>query len=120
VILDELKKLRSHPSATALYEIVRNRLPNISLGTVYRNLDLLARTGAIQKLKTGQNEARFDGITDRHYHVCCTSCGRVDDLGDVPIDLREIEVGEVRGFDILGHQLQFMGICHDCKGKKLH
>lgn len=120
MILEELQKLRSHPSATALYEIVRKRLPNISLGTVYRNLDLLARTGAIQKLNTGQNEARYDGITDHHYHVCCGSCGRVDDLMNAPSDMVDNRIGELQGFDILGHQLQFIGICPDCKGKKLH
>ena len=120
VILEELKKLKSHPSATALYEVVRERLPNISLGTVYRNLDLLAQTGLIQKLNTGQNEARFDGITDHHYHVSCARCGRVDDLLDAPVDLIDLGVSDLQGFDILGHQLHFIGICPDCKGKKLH
>ena len=120
VILEELRKLHSHPSAAALYEIVRKRLPNISLGTVYRNLELLSRTGVIQKLNTGQTEARFDGITDQHYHVCCDSCGRVDDLSDAPPDLIDNSVGELQGYEILGHQLQFIGICPDCKGKKLH
>ncbi len=127
VILEELQKLRSHPSAATLHEIVRARLPNVSLGTVYRNLDLLARTGVIQKLNTGQNEARFDGITDLHYHVCCAQCGRVDDLLDAPADLVDRGIGELQGFDILGHQLQFIGICPDCKatgrveqGGKLH
>lgn len=112
--------MNSHPSATALYEVVRERLPNISLGTVYRNLDLLVRAGLIQKLNTGQNEARFDGITEHHYHVCCVQCGRVDDLYDAPVEINESSIGELQGFDILGHQLQFIGICPDCKGKKLH
>jgi Fur family ferric uptake transcriptional regulator len=120
VILEELRKLDSHPSAAALYEIVRKRLPNISLGTVYRNLDLLARTGAIQKLNTGQNEARFDGVTEHHYHICCASCGRVNDLPDTPVDLIDSSVVEVEGFEILGHQLQFIGICPDCRGEKFH
>jgi Fur family ferric uptake transcriptional regulator len=120
VILEELQKLKSHPSATKLYETVRERLPNISLGTVYRNLDLLARTGLIRKLNTGQNEARFDGITEHHYHVCCAQCGRVDDLYDAPVNIADSGVGELQGFDILDHQLQFIGICPDCKGKTLH
>jgi Fur family ferric uptake transcriptional regulator len=120
VILEELQKVRSHPSATTLYEIVRKRMPNISLGTVYRNLDLLARAGMIQKLNTGQNEAKYDGITDRHYHVCCAECGRVDDLVDVNVEFKDPGNGELQGFDILGHQLQFIGICPDCKGKQMH
>jgi Fe2+ or Zn2+ uptake regulation protein len=83
---------------------------------VYRNLDLLSRTGVIQKLNTGQNEARFDGVAELHYHVCCAHCGRVDDLLETPVDLAELEVGELQGFDILAHQLQFIGICPDCRG----
>ena len=120
VILEELQKLESHPSATALYEIVRERLPNISLGTVYRNLDLLARTGLIQKLNTGHNEARFDGVTKHHYHVCCSICGKVADVYDAPVEINESAIGELQGFDIHGHQLQFIGICPECKGSKLH
>ena len=120
VILEELQKLTSHPSAADLYEIVRKRLPNVSLGTVYRNLDLLTRTGAIQKLNTGLNEARFDGVPDQHYHICCTRCGRVDDLYDAPVNMVHGGASEIQGFDILGHQLQFIGICPDCKGEKLH
>ena len=120
VILEELRKVKSHPSASALYEIVRKRLPNISLGTVYRNLEMLANTGVIRKLNTGQSEARFDDITDHHYHICCIECGRVDDLIDAPIDAKGMGVDEIQGFDILGHQLQFIGICPDCKDRKLH
>ena len=120
MILEELRKVKSHPSATALYEIVRKRLPNISLGTVYRNLEMLADTGVIRKLNTGQSEARFDDITDHHYHICCIECGRVDDLIDAPIDAKGMGVDEIQGFDILGHQLQFIGICPDCKDRKLH
>ena len=87
VILEELQKLTSHPTAAGLYEIVRRRLPKISLGTVYRNLELLARTGLIQKLEFGGGEARFDGNVDRHDHVRCVRCGRVDDISAPPLDL---------------------------------
>ena len=61
VILEELQKLTSHPTAAVLYDIVRRRLPKISLGTVYRNLELLARMGMVQKLELAGGEARFDG-----------------------------------------------------------
>ena len=71
VILEELRKLTSHPTAPALYEVVRRRLPRISLGTVYRNLELLARAGFIQRLDLQGAEARFDGNPEHHYHVRC-------------------------------------------------
>ena len=87
VILQELQKLTSHPTAAALYRIVVRRLPKISLGTVYRNLDLLTKTGVIQKLEFGSEEARFDGNSTPHYHIRCVKCGRVDDIHRPPLDL---------------------------------
>lgn len=117
VILQELQKLDSHPSAATLYELVRLRLPNISLGTVYRNLDLLADTGVIQKLNSGTPEARYDGNPEVHYHVCCTICGRVDDVHDAPHDLLGTVPERLADFDILGHQLQFIGVCPECRSK---
>jgi len=114
VILEELRKVMSHPTAAGLYETVRDRLPKISLGTVYRNLELLAQMGTIQKLDLGGKEARFDGNPDHHYHVRCVECGRVDDAMDVPTGLVGHELKEVSGYEILGHRLQFVGICPDC------
>ena len=87
MILEELQKLTSHPTAAGLYEIVRRRLPRISLGTVYRNLELLTRLGTIQKLEFGGGEARFDGNVQRHDHVRCVECGRLDDIHRPPLDL---------------------------------
>ena len=115
VILEEIQKLDSHPSAATLYELVRKRLPKVSLGTVYRNLDFLAQTGVIQKLNTGSAEARFDWNPELHYHVRCLHCGRVDDVHNAPGDLVDREINELQGFAILGHQLQFIGLCPDCR-----
>jgi Fur family ferric uptake transcriptional regulator len=116
VIVEELKKLKTHPSATALYELVRKRLPRISLGTVYRNLDLLAEAGIIQKLETAGTQKRFDGTVENHYHVRCVQCGQVD---DIPLPLfGEIEdlLGELSNYKILSHRLEFQGVCPSCQG----
>jgi Fur family ferric uptake transcriptional regulator len=61
VILEELRNVDTHPSADEIYEMVRKRLPHISLGTVYRNLEILSETGAIQKLELGCAQKKFDG-----------------------------------------------------------
>jgi Fur family transcriptional regulator, ferric uptake regulator len=114
VILEELQKLTSHPTAADLYAIVRSRLPKISLGTVYRNLDLLSRTGIIQKLDFGSGEARFDGNPARHDHLRCVRCGRVDDVSAVPLDLFEGAANDYRGYVVLGHRLEFFGLCPKC------
>ena len=116
VIVEELLKLSSHPTAAELYEIVRKRLPKISLGTVYRNLELLAQNDVIQKLDISGSEARFDGNPDRHYHVRCVHCGLVDDLHDIPADLIGHRLKESNSWEILGYRLDFIGICPECKG----
>ena len=115
VVLDELKSACSHPTATELHEIARRRLPKISLGTVYRNLELLARMGLIRKLQTGGGEARFDANMDRHYHVRCVRCGRVDDASGLGANLLKDEVKTLNGYEILGFRLEFIGVCPRCQ-----
>ena len=117
VILEELRALRSHPSADELYEIVRRRLPRISLGTVYRNLDLLAREGAVLRLEQPCGGRRFDGDTRKHYHVRCSCCGKVDDIFvEPPAKLHEL-AGKACGYEIENHRLEFTGICPRCRRK---
>ena len=114
VILEELRKVDTHPSADQVYEMVRKRLPRISLGTVYRNLDILSDTGEIQKLKLGCNLKRFDGIARDHYHIRCLHCDRVIDAPagfDVAVNH---EPKTANCFKIIGHRLEFVGICPDC------
>ena len=71
MILEELQKLRTHPTAAKLYAIVRRRMPKISLGTVYRNLELLNQMGMVRKLDFSGGEARYDGNVEDHDHLRC-------------------------------------------------
>lgn len=114
VILEELRKVNTHPSADEIYEMVRKRLPRISLGTIYRNLEILSASGEIQRLELGTSLKRFDGVADDHYHIRCLDCSRVIDAPpgfDVSITH---ELSESTGFKILGHTLEFIGICPKC------
>ena len=113
VILEELCKVKTHPSADEVYEMVRKRLPRISLGTVYRNLEILSESGDIQKLEPGCSLKRFDGDTSEHCHIRCVRCDRIADapLPDVKIDLEKIKSTD---FEITGHRLEFLGLCSDC------
>ncbi len=117
VILEELLKLKSHPTAGELCQLVRKRLPRISLGTVYRNLEILSREGIIQKLDVGGQEMRFDGDISRHYHLRCLGCGRVADAELPVIDGMEEAMATRTGYTILGHHLEFFGICPACQGE---
>lgn len=115
IILEELGKVTSHPTANEVYDMVRKRLPRIGLGTVYRNLELMADTGVILKLEVGGTQKRFDATVEPHYHIRCSSCGKVD---DVHIEVQqEINQSAERAsnYKILGHHIEFSGICHDCQ-----
>lgn len=118
VILEELRKVKSHPSADELYEMVRKRLPRISLGTVYRNLDLMARDGLIMKLELGGTQKRFDGDTTGHYHKRCVNCGKVEDAHVETIKAIEDAVKEVTDYEIIEHRLEFIGLCPQCAKEK--
>jgi len=114
VILEELRKVKTHPTASELYDMVRQRLPRIGLGTVYRNLELLADCGVINKLETGGEQKRFDGNPGAHYHIRCSACGRVDDM-DIPrLEGLDRKAAENCSYTIQGHHIEFIGICADC------
>ena len=116
VILEELRKVDTHPSADEVYEMVRKRLPRISLGTVYRNLEILSAKGEIQKLELGCTLKRFDGIAENHYHIRCLQCDRVVDAPeDVDVAVNH-DLKNTTKFKIVGHKLEFIGICPDCIG----
>lgn len=115
VIMEELAKLSSHPTAAELYEIVRKRLPKISLGTVYRNLEFLSQQGRIRKLDISGTENRFDIDLCRHYHVKCALCGKVEDAPDAHAKLVIGDITHLSGYDILDHRLEFIGVCPECK-----
>jgi Fur family ferric uptake transcriptional regulator len=115
VILEELRSVSSHPSADEIYAMVRRRLPRISLGTIYRNLELLSESGEIRRIDSGANLKRFDGRADSHYHIRCTRCDRLVDVSiDLGVDV-EAPARAVTDFAILGHTLEFIGVCPECR-----
>ena len=117
VILEELRKLNTHPSADEIYKVVRRRLPRISLGTVYRNLEILAQMGKIQKLELSGSLKRYDWDTNKHYHIRCVCCDRVDNAPVAPLNQLEDELYEATVFEIIGHNLEFTGLCPECSRK---
>jgi len=118
VILDEIRKVKTHPTADEVYEMVRKRLPRISLGTVYRNLEILSTSGLIQKIGPPSSQMRFDGITKNHYHIRCINCGRVEDAPIETVDKLENAIREISDYSIIGHKLEFIGICPRCEEKR--
>lgn len=113
VILEELRKIHSHPTADELYEMVRTRMPRISLGTVYRNLDFLTESGEILKIDAAGSIRRFDGDTRPHQHVRCRVCGRIGDVIP-PLPAPEVNAIRVDGFQVLSSRIEYEGICDRC------
>mgnify|MGYP001558251610 CR=1 FL=1 len=118
IILDELKKVTSHPSAYEVYMMVQKKIPNISFGTVYRNLRLLEGLGLLQELNYGKKFSRYDGNSDNHYHILCEKCGRMD---DVPVDIwkkLDRNTSNATGYKVNTHRIEFYGLCPKCKTRK--
>ena len=116
LILEELRASESHPTADEIYDRVRQRLPSISLGTVYRNLEALASQGVIQRLDLSGVQRRFDYEPTPHYHVRCLRCGMLKDLTLRASGNLEQLIEHDRGFEILDARLEFLGICPECRG----
>lgn len=113
-IKEFLRTRKDHPTADIVYRSVRQQNPNISLGTVYRNLTLLADAGDIRRLNMGDGVDRFDADTSPHYHLLCTECGGVVDLEMDSIE--SITDIASAGFDghVAGHVTYFYGTCCSC------
>ena len=117
-VLEAVQQAPIHPDACWVYDQVRRRLPNISLGTVYRSLAVLEDAGLIQELPQASAPTRYDANVDAHQHVVCSQCGRVADVevGDLN-ELRQV-VARSAGFaEVLGERLEFYGRCSACAGK---
>ncbi len=114
VILEELAKVKTHPTANEVYDMVRKRLPRIGLGTVYRNLELMAENGLILKLEVGGTQKRFDATTDLHYHIRCTHCGKVDDIEVEVMEQINDMASAASDYQVLSHHIEFSGICSTC------
>ena len=112
--MDALRKNNIHPTADAVYEMVRKQMPRISLGTVYRNLEILTALGEIQTLELSGSQKRYDGIAQKHYHIRCLHCGRVDDAPIAPLNRLEDDLYESTVYTIMGHRLEFIGLCPEC------
>jgi len=113
-ILEILQNTTCHPTADWIYEQARKIIPEISLGTVYRNLQILVHNQEIQELKYSSTFSRFDGNARLHYHFVCLRCGQVSDL-NMPVltELNQIVEGIIEG-KVENHRLEFYGTCQQC------
>jgi Fur family ferric uptake transcriptional regulator len=107
----------SHPTASEIFNAVRVQYPKVSLGTVYRNLEVLAAEGLIQRLNSPGAEARFDGNVACHHHLHCSACGRVDDLMLFSRNLLEDLPDDPHGYKVTTYNFEVIGLCPSCQEK---
>ena len=114
-ILTCLRQTKAHPSADWVYNQLKPSIPDLSLGTVYRNLALFKEQGLINSLGTVKGVERFDGDTHSHVHFVCTGCGTVTDLHGMRIP-EELNAAAAREADAAVDQchLTFHGRCRTC------
>jgi len=115
VILDALRRRDDHPTADEVFHAVRRRVPHVSLATVYRNLDLLAREGLIRRLAAEGGKMRFDGRPAAHDHVVCLRCGRMADVPEADLARQEARAGARADYRVVGHRLEYLGYCPGCR-----
>lgn len=117
-ILRVLRDTDTHPTADRVYSMVRAEIPDISLGTVYRNLSALAEDKLIRRLDVGGGGDRFDACCKPHYHLYCDSCKRLMDIMlpyDAGFNKRAEALENIR---IDAHELVFHGLCSECCEKQ--
>lgn len=114
-ILTCLRQTTVHPSAEWIFTQLKPEIPDLSMGTVYRNLTLFKEQGVIASVGTVKGVERFDGNTDPHVHFFCTECGAVVDLTGltVPEELNKAAATETGG-QVGTCQLTFSGVCLEC------
>jgi Fur family peroxide stress response transcriptional regulator len=118
-IITYLCSRKDHPTADQIYTALREEMPSLSLGTVYRNLALLAETGQILKLSCDGRMDRYDADIRPHYHVLCTECGAVEDLLLAYDHKLDENAAASYGGTIQNHMVIFYGTCTACSQKKL-
>lgn len=114
-ILQYLQSVTDHPSAERVFTQLKAQIPDLSMGTVYRNLNLFKQQGLAVSVATIKGVERFDGNTDPHVHFICQECDAVIDLMDMEIPDSLKSVAErSSGGQVAECQLCFTGICQDC------
>lgn len=117
-ILNCLRMSREHPSAETLFQQLKTEIPGLSMGTVYRNLNLFKQQGLAMSVATVAGVERFDGNTCPHVHFICNDCGAVIDLEAMQApDFLSQAAQQCCGGQVTGCQLSFTGICQNCLNK---
>ncbi|HEY3426492.1 MAG TPA: transcriptional repressor [Negativicutes bacterium] len=119
-IYQVLANTKAHPSAEMIFTQLQPSYPTMSLATVYKTIEILKEIGLVQILNVGEDSFRYDANINSHCHICCTSCGRVDDLEGIDSADLVAKVAEKSEYRLTGQQFYFYGACPECSQKTDH
>lgn len=118
LILEAVLRADDHPTAMQIYERVAAEMPNVSLTTVYRNLNRLTADGKIRRITIPNEPDRFDKTVYDHYHIACEVCGFFGDVTSVPFDISiPRRVAKESGYALRANEIIFRGVCPSCQAK---
>lgn len=105
----------THPGAEDIYRRIKPDIPSLSLGTVYRTLELFEEHSLVTRVHAFSDQARFDANLDAHHHLVCVRCRRVIDFEDSRLEELPVQPGSVDGFHVLSHRIHLLGYCRNCQ-----
>jgi len=117
-LLELLCSTEIHPTASWLYDHLKKEFPNLSLGTIYRNLSILIDQGIVKKISASSTFDRFEAKTTPHHHLICTKCRKIIDFEEKVFPAINEEIRRSTDFDIEGYRIDFFGICRECQKKQ--
>lgn len=106
---------KSHPTAEDVYNVIVQYMPDVSLRTVYRNLNKLADSGELRKIQVANGPDRFDSTLAPHQHILCTECGEFIDIFLENEDIITVKLKGLCGYEITDVDIVFRGVCPNCK-----
>lgn len=113
VVYEAVRGSKEHPTAEMIFDYVRDTLPTVSLGTVYRNLSVLKHQGLVIELRGSDRKAHFEADLSPHAHFTCTECGAISDIEGCPTpDWQNLPC--LAGYTVREHNLEFRGLCPRC------
>lgn len=116
-ILDVFADEKVHLSAEEVFMLVKAVQPGISLGTVYRNLDLLTRQGVLSQFILADGTRKYERASEHHHHLICINCGGAEDIPDCPLNQKIKSYTKEKNFRVVRHSFEVYGICADCQKK---
>lgn len=116
-ILEYLAVDERHPTATEIYNALKIKFPNMSLATVYNNLNFYKEAGIVTELRLKDDSSSFDLTDTDHYHAVCTNCGKIVDFDLFDMQKIEKKIEQITGYKINTHEFNVSGLCEECKSK---